>query len=174
MPHFLTLCRNSISNLLKVLCIVLCFAMVVLVTCQVVARFVLNDPSAITEELTNICFVWMSLLASALLYGERGHMCIAFIPEKASLKKRHILFIISEIATLLMAIFVLTYGGYLIAKAGMFQTNAAMTWLKVGQIYSVVPLSGICVIFYSLYNIIESVLIASGKINEKGEPVNAH
>lgn len=140
----------------------LCGFMVVLVSWQVISRFLLHDPSAISEELANICFVWMALLGAALLYGERGHMAISFIPEKLGPVKQHYLFIISEIFTLAMAACVLTYGGFYIASNAMSQTNAAMLWLKIGQIYSVVPFVGVCIVFYSIYNIIESVQILCG------------
>lgn len=155
--------KKLLDNFLKVMCICLCGFMVILVSWQVISRFVLHDPSAISEELANICFVWMALLGAALLYGERGHMAISFIPEKLGPVKQHIVFIISEIFTLAMASIILTYGGYNIASNAMTQTNAAMLWLKIGQIYSVVPIVGVCIVFYSLYNILESVLILFGK-----------
>ncbi|SPT69479.1 2,3-diketo-L-gulonate TRAP transporter small permease protein YiaM [Anaerobiospirillum thomasii] len=160
---FIITIKKLLDNFLKFMCIFLCGAMVVLVSWQVISRFVLQDPSAISEELANICFVWTALLGAALLYGERGHMAISFIPEKLGPVKQHILFIISEIFTMAMACWILTYGGMNIAMNAMSQTNAAMLWLKIGQIYSVVPLVGVCIVFYSIYNILESIMILSGK-----------
>ncbi len=160
----LTAIKNVIDRILRLLCILFCGGMVLLVSWQVITRFILNDPSTITEELANICFVWMSLLAAALLYGEKGHMNINFLPDKLGPVKSQYLSIISEIFTLILAVWVLSYGGSLIAAKGMAQTNAAMTWLKIGQIYSVVAICGICVDFYAIYNIQNSIIIlAIGK-----------
>lgn len=165
--QFLSRIKWVIDKCLKWFAIFLCGFMVLCVSYQVFARFVLNNPSAITEELASICFVWMSIAAMAVLYGERGHMNINFIPEKLGPCKQHILLIISEIFTLAMALAVLTYGGYFISANGMAQSNAAMPFLKIGQIYSIIPISGVCVVFYSIYNIIESIMILSGKIEPR-------
>ncbi|MBO5566084.1 MAG: TRAP transporter small permease [Succinivibrio sp.] len=154
---FLTPIKKTLDKILIFMCIFLCGAMVVVVSWQVFSRFVLKNPSAISEELANICFVWMGLCASALLYGEKAHMNISFIPEKLGPKKSQILVILSEICTFVMASWVLTYGGYRIAMNSMGQANAAMQWLPIGVIYTVVPVTGAFVVFYAVYNILNAI-----------------
>ena len=149
--------KKLIDRILITMSIFLCGAMVLVVAWQVFARFILANPSSVSEELANICFVWMGLSASALLYGEKGHMNISFIPEKLGPYKSQFLVIISEVFTLAMAIWVLTWGGYHIAVNGMGQVNAAMPWLPIGVIYSIVPVTGVCVVFYAVYNILAAV-----------------
>ena len=153
----MTAIKKLCDQILIALCIILCAVMVILVSYQVVARFILGDPSAISEEAARLIFVWMGLLASALLYGEKGHMNISFIPEKVGTYYGYYLTIISEILTLAMALWVLTYGGYRISLNGMGQVNSAMTWLPVGVIYSVIPVSGVFVVYYGIYNILETI-----------------
>lgn len=166
----LTKIKNFLDKILKILCIFFCGFMVVLVSWQVISRFVLKDPSAISEELANICFVWMSLLGAALLYGEKGHMNINFIPEKLGVYKAQYLLIISELFTLAMAAAVLAYGGYHISSNAMGQTNAAMQWLRVGQIYAVIPISGVFIVFYAFYNILNAVkILLAGKEAAEGQ-----
>ena len=84
-------------------------------------------------------------------------MNISFIPEKVGTYYGYYLTIISEILTLAMALWVLTYGGYRISLNGMGQVNSAMTWLPVGVIYSVIPVSGVFVVYYGIYNILETI-----------------
>ncbi len=163
----LTAIKKLLDKVLIFMCIFLCGAMVVVVSYQVAARFILNDPSAISEELANICFVWMGLAAAALLYGEKGHMNINFIPEKLGPYKSKFLTVFSELCTLAMASWVLLYGGYKIASNGMAQVNAAMNWLPIGVIYSIVPICGACVVFYAIYNILDTIgKIARGEGKE--------
>ena len=150
--------KKICDKILIGLCIFLCAFMVVLVTYQVVARFILGDPSAISEELSRLVFVWMGLLASALLYGEKSHMNISYIPEKFGEYRGYFLTIFSELLTFGMATWVLTYGGYRITMNGMGQVNSAMTWLPVGVIYSVIPISGLFVVFYAFYNVTDTVV----------------
>ncbi len=154
----LTAIKKICDKILIVLCIFSCASMVVLVSYQVVARFILGDPSAISEELSRLIFVWMGLIASALLYGEKGHMNINYIPEKVGEYRGYYLTILSEVLTLGMAIWVLTYGGYRITMNGMGQVNSAMTWLPVGVIYSIIPITGLFVVYYAFYNITDTVI----------------
>ena len=56
-----------------------------------------------------------------------------------------------------MAMWVLTYGGYIVTMNAMGQVNSAMTWLRVGVIYSVIPISGCFVLYYAIYNILSSI-----------------
>ncbi len=149
--------KKAVDRVLMILSIFLCGSMVVVVAYQVFARFILSNPSAISEELANICFVWMGLSASALLYGEKGHMNINFLPEKLGPHKSQYLVILSEVFTLCMATWVLTWGGYFISLNAMGQVNAALPWLPIGVIYAIVPVTGVCVVFYAFYNIIDAV-----------------
>ncbi|MDY6322074.1 MAG: TRAP transporter small permease [Succinivibrio sp.] len=149
--------KGIMDRILKFLCIFFCGLMVILVTYQVLARFVLRDPSAVSEEAARICFVWMGLFASALLYGEKGHMNISFLPEKLGPVKGQYLVILSEICTFIMALWVLVMGGWVITENAMGQTNSAMTWLRVGVIYSVIPISGVFVVYYAICNIVQAV-----------------
>ena len=150
--------KKGLDKVLIVLSIFLCAVMVVLVAYQVIARFILGNPSTVSEELARLIFVWMGLFASALLYGEKGHMNINFLPEKVGKYRALYLTILSEVLTLGMAIWVLTYGGYRISLNGMGQVNSAMTWLPVGVIYSVIPITGVFVVYYAIYNILETIL----------------
>ena len=160
----LTAIKKILDKILIYLCIICCAAMVILVSYQVASRFILDDPSAISEEAARIFFVWMGLFASALLYGEKGHMNISYIPEKCGFVGGQILSILSEICTFGRAMWVLTYGGYIVTMNAMGQVNSAMTWLRVGVIYSVIPISGCFVLFYAVYNVLNSIQkLAHGK-----------
>ena len=152
----LTAIKKLLDKILIFLSITFCGAMVVYVSWQVYTRFVRHDPSAVSEEIADIMFVWMGLSASALLYGEKGHMNITFLPEKVSFRKKQLLTILSEFFTLFMAAWVLAYGGYFITLKGMAQVNAALPWLPIGVIYSIIPITGVCVVFYAIYNIIDA------------------
>ena len=155
--NVLTAIKKILDKILIWLCIFFCGLMVILVTYQVLARFVFKDPSAVSEEAARIAFVWMDLFASALLYGEKGHMNISFLPDKLGPYKSQVLVIISEVCTFAMAMWVLVYGGWFITNNAMGQTNSAMTWLRVGVIYSVIPISGCFVVYYAVYNVIDAV-----------------
>ncbi|MCH3914446.1 MAG: TRAP transporter small permease [Acidaminococcaceae bacterium] len=145
--------KHIIDKILIICCELMCGVMVILVTWQVFARYVLIKPSNITEELSKIIFVWMTLFGAALLYGERGHMNINVIPEKLPPIPKKIMSIVVEIINTFFAAWILTKGGIIIATRAMSQTNEAMPFISSGQIYMAVPICGICTVFYGLCNI---------------------
>lgn len=149
--------KHLIDKILITCSILMCGVMVILVTWQVFARYVLIKPSNITEELSKIIFVWMTLFGAALLYGERGHMNINVIPEKLPPRPRKILSIVVECINTFFATWILTKGGIIISSRAMSQTNEAMPFISSGQIYMAVPICGICTMIYGLCNIWEDI-----------------
>ena len=63
--------RNTLNKVIEVICITLLAFMVVLGTWQIITRYVLNNPSTVSEDLLIYSFVWMSLLGSAYVFGKK-------------------------------------------------------------------------------------------------------
>ena len=94
-----------LRKILAGVCVVVMVALVCAVTWQVFSRYVLSNPSSITEELSTILFVWMVLLSAAYLFGEiGGHMNMGVISDKGR-EKKLVLDILSQIAILWFAVF---------------------------------------------------------------------
>lgn len=159
--------KTWVDKIISFICVVIFSSLVATVTWQVFTRFVLKNPSATSEELAKILFVWLSFFAAALLFGEKGHLNISVVKDKFKGKKLLYLDLACEIIILLFAAFILVGGGFKIVSNGITQTNATITWLKTGQIYSVVPISGLIIIFYNIYGIIGNVVGLLKKDNEK-------
>ena len=49
---------------------------------QIITRYFFNRPSTVSEELLTYSFTWMSLLASAYVFGKRDHMRMGFMADK--------------------------------------------------------------------------------------------
>lgn len=146
--------KTWIDRLLASICIVLCGFLTVAVTWQVVGRFLFNSAGAISEELAKIMFVWLVLLGAALLFGERGHMSIEiFVDAVASPRRKKILQIITNALILCFVAGILLFGGIDAVQRTMRQTNAAIPFIRTGQIYMALPLCGAFSVYYCLYNI---------------------
>jgi TRAP-type C4-dicarboxylate transport system permease small subunit len=146
--------RNYIDKFTEVLSSCILALMTVLVTWQVITRFVLKNPSTITEALAKYLFLWLVLITSAYVIGKREHMAIEFFVNRFSKKTQIVLGIITEIVILLFVAIVLTYGGGFIATNAMTQMDSALP-VPVGVIYMALPVSGILSVFYSLCNILD-------------------
>ncbi len=74
--------KGWLDKTLSAICIGLFALLVVIVTWQVFTRQVLNDPSAWSETLARYVFIWLGLLGSALVFGERGHIAIDLLARR--------------------------------------------------------------------------------------------
>lgn len=153
--------KKILNKTLEVICMSIMVLMVLLALWQVISRYFLNKPSTTSEELLIYCFVWVSLLGAAYVFGKRDHMAMSFFVEKLPPAKNNLTKIISEVAVLVFAGAVLVYGGIEITKLAMGQVSPALG-VPMGYIYTVLPLSGIITIIYSAINLKE-LLIKDGE-----------
>jgi TRAP-type transport system small permease protein len=146
--------RKYIDKFTEILSSIILATMTILVTWQVITRFVLKSPSTITEALAKYLFLWLVLITAAYVIGKREHMSIEFFVGRFSKKTQFILAIISEVVIMLFTAIVLTYGGGFIAINAMSQTDSALP-IPIGIIYMALPISGILAVFYSFCNILD-------------------
>ena len=63
--------RKMLNKVIETICMTLLVFMVVLGTWQIITRYVLNNPSTVSEDLLIYSFVWMALLGSAYVFGKK-------------------------------------------------------------------------------------------------------
>ncbi|MEG1339099.1 TRAP transporter small permease, partial [Cetobacterium sp.] len=123
------------------------------VSWQVFTRYFFNKPSAITEQLSQYLFVWLVLYGAAYVFGKREHMKISFIRDRVPNKIGILFDFIQEIIIAFFALSIMVYGGFLSTMRQMVQMDASLQ-IPIGVVYSAIPISGVFIIFYSLYNLI--------------------
>ncbi|WP_046176292.1 TRAP transporter small permease [Domibacillus indicus] len=148
----MNLIKTLLDKILGTICMILFGFLVVLVTWQVVTRFVFNEPSMISEELAKYCFVWLVLFGAAFVFGENGHMSIEFIKERFPKKMTMGVEILIELIIIAFAALVLIKGGLSATSLAWTQMSAALQ-IPVGYLYSAMPLSGLFIVYYCLNNI---------------------
>lgn len=149
--RYLELLKNRVDQLSALLCIVIVGSMTLLVTYQVVARYLFNSPSAVSEVLSRYLFIWLVLIGGAYVFGSREHMAITFMRDRFSRKVRLVLEMVSELVTLLFALAVMVFGGWHGMSRQMAQLDSALQ-IPMGYIYAAIPVSGAIIVFYWLYN----------------------
>ena len=135
--------KKLFDRVLEVSCIALMSVMTILVTYQVITRYIFNKPSAVSEVLARYMFVWMVLLCAAYVFGLREHMNIPFVKDKLPPRGRIVCDIAGEIIIALFGLGVMAAGGYM----------GAVRQISMGIIYGAIPLSGISIVFYFFYNV---------------------
>lgn len=149
----LDLLSSLITKLLAVISGVLFVVMVAIVTWQVFTRQVLGNSAPWTEEAARYTFVVLAIFTAAYVFAERGHIAVEMLVEKFSpgLQKAMVVLIEGIIIFFFGAVFVL--GGWLVAQNAWNQDIATLP-LSVGQVYLVMPIAGVLIIFYGLVRIV--------------------
>lgn len=119
---------------------------------QVIARYILNNPSTMSEEIIRYMLIWFTLLAAAYVFGKNKHIAILFIRESMPHKVQVFLTYLSQITILLTVAVVFIYGGIKITMLTIPQIAPA-TGISMGFVYAALPVSGMITLFYTIYNI---------------------
>lgn len=144
---------KKLSKFLEYTLIVIFVVLVIDVLWQVIARYGKIN-SGFTEELSRFLLIWLSILATAYSRSYKGQMAIDFVYAKLSQANKYRISLFIEICIILFAFFVMIVGGlnlmYITLK--LKQLSPSLNW-PVGIVYSVVPISGLLIVFFSCYHI---------------------
>ncbi len=139
---------------LKIILSVLMMALLSDVVWQVFSRYVLRDPSSFTDELARYLMIWVALLGAAYVTGQKWHIAIDLVASKINSVwlDRFIHLTIGTFATL-----VLVFGGIKLVKLTLeLEQKSAALQIPLGYVYSVLPLSGIAILIYTVIALFES------------------
>ena len=128
-------------------------AMIFAVCWQVFSRYILNDPSGVTEEFLRYSLIWLTMIGGAYAYGQGKHMSVIFairkLPEMAKLKVR----IAVDVVVISFSGIILIYGGAITSLNAVGQVSAALR-MPIQFLYLSLSVSGVLMIFYALTNIL--------------------
>ena len=144
---------TALNRAIEVL-LMLIFALLVLdVLWQVFGRYVLNQSFSFTEEFARFALIWLTILGAAYLNGRREQLAMDYwlnkLPPEGRVRRERII----ELIMLVFALVVMVIGGsnlvYTTLRLG--QVSAAMH-VPLGYVYAIVPVSGLLIMFFSVYN----------------------
>ncbi|MDI9588267.1 MAG: TRAP transporter small permease [Acidobacteriota bacterium] len=135
------------------------FAVLVVTTVwQVFTRQVLHSPSTWSEEFAKICFVWLSFLGAAFVFGERGHIAVDFLARKAPMTVQKTLQTLVQLTIIAFAVFGMVWGGVRAASIAWNQNLTALP-LSIGWVYTVIPLAGVAI---ALFAVVDMIAVLKG------------
>ena len=157
--------KQILDKILCVICAVLMAFMSILVVYQVFTRYVLNNPSTFSEDLLTYAFVWMSLLSTALVFGEQDHMKLFILADKVNGKGQIILSIVTELIILVITYIICLNGGKSFMNVGAMQVSPTLH-IRMVYVYAILPAAGVLIVIYCILNI---GLLASQFMKPKGD-----
>jgi TRAP-type C4-dicarboxylate transport system permease small subunit len=143
--------KKKVDRILEYILIGLMTILVVDVLWQVFGRYVLSSPSSFTDELAGYLLIWVGMLGAAYVTGQKEHLAIDLLIQKSNpLTQKKLMFTINLVIAL-FAIFVMVIGGsWLMLTRFQLNVNSAALHLPLGYVYSVMPVSGLLMFYYSL------------------------
>ena len=137
--------RGLIDKIIQVLSTIIMGVMVIAVCWQVITRYILNNPSTVTEEALRYLLIWVTMVGGAYAYGRRKHLAITALSKRLSFKGQKILDIFVQAMVILFCVVVMIG----LVNTAADQLSAALQ-LPMPLIYASVPVGAILFIFYAL------------------------
>ncbi len=130
--------------------------LMVLITLDVLwgvfTRYILGHQAGWTEELARFLLIWIGILGAAFASGQKAHLSINLLEPKLSLVSQKRLKQIIALFILFFAVAVLVVGGMrLVYITQVLQQHSAALQIPMAMVYTIVPVSGLLIIFYQIY-----------------------
>ncbi len=127
----------------KFLSVVVFIALCVVVSVQVVSRYVFNYSFAWAEELPIFIFLWASFLAAATAYRDGAHLSVDFIADRFPTGLQRPLRLINLSLSLLFMVLLFYYEGYMTLSV----RESTFVVLKISKAFCYMGIPVSCVIF---------------------------
>lgn len=129
--------------------------MVINVTWQVVSRYIFQNPSSFTDELSRYMLMWLGLLGAAYVAGQNQHIAIDILPSRLEEKPKAKLFIFINALVLVFAMVAMVIGGSnLVYITYILGQKSATLQIPLAYIYMIMPISGLLVGYYQVNQIV--------------------
>jgi len=146
--------REKLDKIVAHLLVVILGIMVVNVTWQVLSRYVFQSPSSFTDELSRYMLIWLGMLGAAYVAGKNDHLAIDILPQKLTGKPKMRLMVFIHVIIIAFVLPVMIMGGgNLVYITFVLQQKSATLQVPLAYIYSIIPLSGILILYYQISNI---------------------
>lgn len=146
--------HNTLNRVLEIFLVTLMSVLVIDVLWQVTSRYLLSSPSSFTDELAGFLLIWVGLLGAAYVAGRKEHLAIDILLQKTRESRRRNLELIIFLSMLVFALTVMVIGGaWLVYSRFILKVVSAALQLPLGYVYLILPLSGLLIMYYSIYHI---------------------
>ena len=148
--------RKIIDKIIEVMCTAIMGYMVLAVCWQVITRFVLKNPSTVTEEILRYLLVWTTMVGGAYAYGRRKHLSINMLAKKLPLRAQKLLDIFVQAVVIAFCVVVMIVGDLRLVETTFDQISSALR-LPMPYVYASILVGGVLIIFYAIIFIFEDI-----------------
>ncbi|MFD2035918.1 TRAP transporter small permease [Belliella marina] len=143
--------KQSLDKIIAWLLIFLMGSMVLNVTWQVLSRYIFQNPSSFTDELSRYMLIWLGMLGAAYVAGQNQHLAIDIVLRKLEGKAKMKLQILINVLIIVFALAAMIMGGSnLVYITYLLGQKSATLQIPLAYIYSIIPASGLLVFYYQV------------------------
>jgi TRAP-type C4-dicarboxylate transport system permease small subunit len=147
--------EKRLNRVLETILVILMSLLVLDVLWQVISRYLLSSPSSFTDELAGFLLIWVGVLGAAYVAGRGEHLSIDILIQKSSPARQRLLLTVIHSLIFLFALSVMVVGGVILMYTRfVLQVKSAALELPLGYVYSVLPLSGLIIMYYEVLHIL--------------------
>lgn len=144
-----------VNQAMAIFSVLLSAVLVVCVVWQVISRYVLGEPSIVTDELARFLFMWVGLIGAAYATGLKRHLAIDLLLLKMQGKNKTSLEVVILLVMIFFAGYILLYGGGNLAwDTHLTGQVSPSLGIDMGVVYLCLPVSGAIMLFYLLIDLI--------------------
>lgn len=149
---------KTIDKILVPVLSALMAGLVIVVTWQVVSRYLLRSPSSYTEEIARFMLIWIGLLGAAYAYRTKMHLGLDLLTAKLTGATRLWAELFSAACVGFFSVIVMIVGGVqLVSLIWELKQSSAALGIQMAFIYSVIPLAGVIITLYAVDAALESI-----------------
>lgn len=146
--------KENLDKIISWLLIFLMGSMVLNVTWQVISRYIFQSPSSFTDELSRYMLIWLGMLGAAYVAGQNQHLAIDIVLRNLQGRAKMKLQILINVLIMVFAIAAMIFGGSnLVYITYLLGQKSATLQIPLAYIYSIIPASGILVLYYQIAGI---------------------
>lgn len=144
--------QKPLNFLLDVAGVALLVLLVVVITQEVVNRYVFNQPGKWSEELSIAMLIWFGYLGITVGYRDDKHLCITILADRLSGVWRKLLDTFSDLVMLLFCL-LMAWQGVKVTRLDAINIMPA-TGISMSYVSCVLTVSGIAMIFEAVIKIL--------------------
>jgi len=115
---------------------------VIIISLQIIMRFVFNNSLSWSEEAAKYLFVWLIWLGTSIAARDNSHIALELVIGRVKGRARIIMDIVIKLIWGAMCVFLLVNGIEVVqSMIGRGKTASAMPWLRVWVVYVAIPFS---------------------------------
>lgn len=147
--------KAKIDRFIGWVLVVLSVAMTLDVLWGVITRYAFGSQADWSEELARFLLIWIGILGAAYVAGQKMHLAIDLLLPKLNPANQVRLNILINLLIITFALTVMVIGGFrLIYITSVLGQLSASMRIPMYLVYSVVPISGLLVIYYKMIDIV--------------------